>query len=211
MPFVPVADTAMIEVRMLYDAQKVENTLYVENLSAWSLDLLTGLANNIRDWWDGAYSPNVANSVALREIVCTDLTTEAGLQTTLGGGGLVGTGGVGGLPGNVSLAVSFHTGLRGRNFRGRNYVVGIPEGFRSGISGVTPDYGALWVASYTGLIAAALAPDQTWVVVSRFSGISGTPPRPTPRAAGVTTPVTSVVVTDLGLDSQRNRLPGRGQ
>lgn len=211
MPFVPVANTALVEVRMQYDSQKVENTLWVENESLWDESLMTGLCNNIRDWWEGSLSPSLSSLVSLREVVATDQTSETAIQVVVGGGGLLGAVGDAALPGNVSLAVSFHTGLRGRAYRGRNYIVGIPEGKRDGISKVLPSYGDDLIAAYSGLITAALGPGQTWVVVSRFSGISGSPPRPTPRIAGVTTPVTSVTLADLGLDSQRRRLPGRGQ
>lgn len=211
MPFVPVENTALVEVRMDFDAQKVENTLWVENDAAWDAASLTTLCNNIRDWFDGALGPVLSNAVTLREVVATDQTTDTASQVTVDGGGLIG--GVSGesLPGNVSLAVSFHTALRGRAFRGRNYLVGIPISAREGIAVVSDVYAANVIAAYTGLIDAALAGTNTWVVASRFSGIAGTPPRPVPRVAGVTTPITNVALADLGLDSQRRRLPGRGQ
>jgi hypothetical protein len=52
--------------------------------------------------------------------------------------------------------------------------------------------------------------DGTWVIASRFSGVDGDG-KPIPRAVGVTTPVTSVVIVDGIVDSQRRRLPGRGK
>jgi len=53
--------------------------------------------------------------------------------------------------------------------------------------------------------------DFTWVVVSRFSGVDPDTGKPIPREAGVATPVLAPLVTDLTVDSQRRRLPGRGQ
>jgi len=47
-------------------------------------------------------------------------------------------------------------------------------------------------------------------VASRFSGVDGDG-KPIPRTAGVVTPISNVIVVDRVLDSQRRRLPGRGQ
>lgn len=211
MPFVPAVNTALVETRMLYVNQQVENTLWVENDSAWDGASLATLAANIRDWWGGSYSTLVPSSVSLREVVCTDMTTNTGAQATLNGGGLAGLLGSEGMPSNVTLSVSFHTALRGRSFRGRNYIVGIPVGVVEDTDYVQDEYAAACITEYSGLIAAALPGTQHWSVVSRFSGIGGTPPAPLPRVTAVITPITSVAVADQALDSQRRRLPGRGR
>jgi hypothetical protein len=49
------------------------------------------------------------------------------------------------------------------------------------------------------------------VIASRFSGVDPDTGKPIPRTAGVTTNVITVVAADLVIDSQRRRLPGRGQ
>jgi hypothetical protein len=58
-----------------------------------------------------------------------------------------------------------------------------------------------------------LLPGFTWCVVSRFSGhtIVNGEKVPTPRAAGVITPVTTAAWADDVVDNQRRRLEGRGQ
>lgn len=211
MPFVPVENTALVECRMHYDNQKVENTLWVENESAWDGDSLAELATEVKDWWVASYSTICSNTVALNEVVCTDMTSETGAQASLAGAGAAGGVGSGSLPGGTAFTVSFRTALRGRSFRGRNYIVGIPQDFRSGISGVDVDYVEAVINAYNDFKSAISTAGWTWVVVSRFSGIGGTPPKPLPRTAGVTTPVASVICTDAVLDSQRRRLPGRGQ
>jgi len=48
------------------------------------------------------------------------------------------------------------------------------------------------------------------VVVSRFSGVDADG-HPIPRTTGVSTLVASVAIVDPVIDSQRRRLPGRGQ
>jgi hypothetical protein len=109
-----------------------------------------------------------------------------------------------------TFVVSFRTDLRGRSFRGRNYVIGLTEDMVDGNS-LEAGVSEPWRLAYAHLGTLVADIDWTWVVVSRFSGVSGSPPEPTPRVAGVTTPITSVVVVDQFIDSQRRRLSGRGR
>jgi len=208
--FVPVENTALVEFRMTLDSQKVENTLWVLADEGWPVEALTGLASNLLDWWSGSISPLLSGALGLTEIVCTDMTTDTSGQVTIGGGGI--TGAIGGdpLPNAMAAAIAFHTASRGRSFRGRNYLTGLPAGARLGANGIHPDFASSMVAAYGGLLTAVFPAGQTWVVASRFHGVDPTTHKPIPRSAGVTTPVTSVVFTDLTLDTQRRRGPGRG-
>lgn len=210
MPFVPVANTALAEIRMQANAQQVENTLWFEFLSPPDEDALGTLCNQLFTWWTTHYAPLVSSVVQLREITATSMDTDSSpiaaftpATLTLGGAA------ANIAPNNVTLSVSFRTALRGRSFRGRNYIIGLTEDQIAGnqvIAGVT----TLWQAAYAELLESASTPDSVWVIASRFSGIGGTPPAPLPRAAGITTPVTSVVVVDDNIDSARRRLTGRG-
>jgi hypothetical protein len=114
-------------------------------------------------------------------------------------------------PGNVTMAVSFRTSAAGRSGRGRNYVPGLVD-LRDGNSLLDDTYAGQVITAWQGL--RAIAGDDGWsqVVVSRFSGSTIVDGKkvPTPRAAGVTNVVTSTLLTDRTLDSQRRRLPGRG-
>jgi len=211
MPFVPVENTALIEVRMLLDNQKVENTLYCLNDGGWDATSLAELATEVKDWWNDSYSQLCTTDVTLREVVCTDLTTETGAQATVSGAGGVGAVGGGSFPSNVTLAVSFRTGLRGRSFRGRNYIVGVGGTEQLGINTLDADYVANVATQYNNLFTEVFTGDFVWVVVSRYSGVDPDTGKPIPRVSGVTTPVTTVLVTDNTIDSQRRRLPGRGQ
>lgn len=113
------------------------------------------------------------------------------------------------MPGNVTMSVSFRTALRGRSFRGRNYVAGLTEDQVAGNIFIST-LSASWKAAYEAIAAAIASTGWTWVVVSRFSGVDAVTKEPIPRAAGVTTPVLSVIVVDDFVDSQRRRLAGRG-
>lgn len=210
MPFVPVPDTVMVEMRMTCHSQKVENTLYFTG--GFSDETLPAeLALVMESWWTDNYAPLVSEDVTLVETVVTDLSSETGFQVSQAPA-LLTTGtisGFGSLPNNASLAVSFRTGQRGRAFRGRNYIVGITESQveRSEMDTTTAN---AWQAAYTAILDAVADLSCNWSVVSRFSGVDGDG-KPIPREEGVASLVTNVVIVDRVIDSQRRRLPGRGQ
>jgi len=212
MPFVPVANTVMVEIRYLLDLQHIENTLYFESAGAPTPATITQLINAVEGWWIANLKPLIPTAVTLVEFVGTDLTTASGPQVTLPPvGPQAGSVADPVLPNNVTIAISFRTGLRGRSFRGRNYH---PALWETGVISNTLQNTivAAIQAAYNALIvdAAVIAAGFTWVVVSRFSGVDANGD-PIPRAAGVTTPVLSALIVDPTIDSMRRRLPGRGR
>lgn len=210
MPFIPVANTVLAEIRMTADLQQVENTLYFEFPAAPTLASMQTLADDLQAWWIASYAGQIWSGVELREITLTDLTSSSGPQLTqVPPSGTLGDLSNPPLPTSVTLTVSFRTALRGRSFRGRNYVVGLVESQTTSANEIDSTTIAAWASTYTDLFAVAADAGVTWVVVSRFSGVDGSG-NPIPRAAGVTTPVTTVVIVDNVVDSQRRRLPGRG-
>jgi hypothetical protein len=68
---------------------------------------------------------------------------------------------------------------------------------------VSADFVAIWDAFYNGLIGGADIDPWVWVVASRITNGA-------PRVTGLSQPVTSWLVVDLAVDSQRRRLNGRG-
>jgi len=211
MPFVPVENTALVETRMLYDGQKVENTLWVLNEEAWGPSSLHELATEVITWWHDNYAGLVNTAVSLREVVCTDQTTETSGQVVLPGGVNNGTLTGFAMPSNVSFSVSFHTTSRGRSFRGRNFIVGLNDTSLNLPNEVTDDYVEAVIDAYNAFNDTIGTAGWQWVVASRFSGVDPTTHKPIPRTAGVTTPVANAAIADKTLDSQRRRLPGRGQ
>jgi len=211
MPFVPCLNTALVEFRMTFDGQKVENTVYIENEAAWDGDSLTELVTESQNWWGTNYSGITSNITHLAEVIATDLTSETSSQASIDGGGFTGTVSGLSLPGNCSVAVSFRTASRGRSFRGRNYIVGIPESKLEGTSIVTTTYATEVTDAYQAFLDTVATAGWTWVALSRFSGVNPTTHAPIPRTAGVMTPITNVIMVDRTIDSQRRRLPGRGQ
>lgn len=203
MDFVPVANTVLAELIFYLDGQIVENTLYFENSTEIDSGEMLALAEVLRDWWGDELAPRVSQSLLLQLVKITELTTALSPSYTLPVTPNL-PGGVAGdcSPNSVTVCVSFRTAGRGRSSRGRNYIPAIPEALTLA-SRITLGIQAEYTAAYNALLT-VLPVNWTWVVVSRFSeGL--------PRAAGLTLPITSAVIVDNVVDSQRRRLPGRGR
>jgi len=211
MPFVPVPNCVEAEIRMTWDLQEVENTLYFDFGDTPTVGGMVTLMNDLFDWWTTNMAPLIFGGVQLREIVVTDISSATGPQVSFTPPiAEFGSASGASLPNNVSFTVSFRTASRGRSFRGRNYVVGLTEG---AVVGNTVDTAVVnaYIAAYAELKNSPILDDGVWSVVSRFSGVNPTTGKPIPRTTGIATPITSVIVVDSTIDSQRRRLPGRGK
>jgi len=104
-------------------------------------------------------------------------------------------------PLNVALSIKLGSGLTGRSARGRMFTFGSNEGDLNVANrqtfGVT--YRNAWVLAIQTLFTAAAAMGWTPVVVSRFhEGVK--------RPEAITFAITQVVLADINVDSQRQRL-----
>jgi len=203
-PFIPVDETVLVEMRMSLYAQKIENTLYFTKTGGWEAADFTALHNALLVWWTDTWAVGVASQVSLREIAITDLSSESATSSVVPAPTPNPTGHVTGLslPGGSALCVAFRTLKRGRSFRGRNYVPGIGENRRSG-NQVLSTMVADMQTAYNALIPLAADLGVDWVVVSRFAN-------KLPRVTGIATKVNAAAVVDDNIDSQRRRLTGRG-
>lgn len=204
MPFTPVANTALCELVYLWNSQIVENTLWFEGASAWDVSSLTELATELRSWWTLNLKLLQFANCSLIAVKCGDQTSQNAdaVDYTVGlpvAGTFAGTTG---LPNGNTVTTAFRTGLRGRSYRGRNYFVGLSTGSLASPNAVTADFAQDISDAYDALSGAITVNTAVHVVVSRFTDGF-------PRANGVTTPVTNYT-TDVTIDSQRRRLPGRG-
>lgn len=204
MAFIPVPDTVSVEVRMLMDQQKIENTLAFRLVGGWDLTSAAALGADLLLWWTNDYRVQISNEVSLREIFITDLSSATGFTHSQPAPAPNPTGSqnLPSSPNNVALCLSFRTVNRGRSYRGRNYISGIP---RDNVTSNDVSPGAVGglLAAYNALFTLASSNGADWVVVSRYAN-------KLPRVTGVATNITSVVVVDPTVDSQRRRLPGRG-
>lgn len=205
MAFIPALNTALVELICLWEDQVCENTLYFQKSGAFSGTDLVDIGNAVRDWWIARVVLYTNVNVSLQEVKVTDLTTDTSPVVTIVSD-LPAFGDVTGdpLPNNCSLTVSFRTAGRGRSSRGRNYVIGLSE---ASVAGNTVDSGYLASirTAYANLetdVSGAVA--VQWVVVSRYHNKA-------PRTTALVQPVTSAIIVDPFIDSQRRRLPGRGR
>lgn len=205
MVFIPTPDVASVQLRYTQSGQMTENTLYFQRSGAITPTLLEELAEAVFDWWVANLQAVQGAHVTLREVYAVDLTsatspTATYAETPNPAGSYTGTP----LPNNVTLAVSFRTVGRGRSSRGRNYAVGLTETALSSTLGQTVQstYATALVDGYRAL-AAAIPAGWSHVIVSFWEdGVA--------RSEGLPIPVTSILITDFTIDSQRRRLPGRG-
>lgn len=203
MAFVPVPNTGIFELRFSLWGQQIENTLAFENSLPWDPSSLADQCQALYDWHVAELLPNLAADLVLREVYGTSLESDSApvgsyVPPVPPAGGQIQTA----EPGNVAFGVTFRTALRGRSYRGRNYVPGIPANQRVG-NQVTASFSNLVVDAYTLLLDAYGDVIGTWVIASRYHNNA-------PRVTGVAIPVSVAVAVNLDIDSQRRRLTGRG-
>lgn len=203
MTFQPVPQTVGVYVRGTLFNQRVENTIYVSTADPTTPGDVADIAAAAGAWYRANIVPLLAQDYVYRETFAKDLSSASGAEVN----NTTGVGTIGGqpfaaMPGNVTLAISFRTGLAGRSFRGRNYLPCLAEPQVTGntVASATAD---AFVTGYNELLNVLVGSEYTWTVVSRFtSGVL--------RAVGISTPVVNAIVTNLFVDSMRRRLTGRG-
>jgi hypothetical protein len=203
MAFQPVPHCAIIEFRHLWDNQKVENSVYVlsnANLTEADLPFLAAALGNT---WRTHALPLMSNAVQYASTYVRALhTATAPMYEDFTGAGTAGGTVSPALPNNCSWCVTFRTGLSGRSGRGRNYVIGLSEGRVDGnlVQLVTAN---AWVDVYEELKLTMADLGYTWTIVSRQQNKVRLP-------QGIPYPINAVGYIDRQIDSQRRRLPGRG-
>lgn len=203
MAFVPIPNTALVELRMTQGEQLIENTFHVEKEGILTVPDLQDIGLAFVDWWDG-HRNLVINTVTLREVAVRDLTTASSIGIVYSTGlPLAGLLSGSAMPNSTTIAVKWGTGLTGRSFRGRTYHIGLAE---SQVNNNSIDSATVTglLASYNTLLSTITGTGYTMVVASRVSNN-------VPRTTGVTTPILNASFADITVDSQRRRLPGRGR
>lgn len=204
MAYIPVPDTVRAELVYNWDGVVCENILDFEAAAQPTLVTMAELGAHLVNWWDTSMQSAMPTNLSLINVKLTDLSTVDGPVLDYGTGlPLAGLSVSPSLPNNVALVLTKRTALRGRSYRGRVYIPGMVE------ANVTANTvaGALVTAFITafGLIKSFSTTTEDWVqgVVSRYNDGN-------PRITGVITPIVSFT-SDGVIDSQRRRLPGRGQ
>lgn len=203
MAFIPATNVMQAELVYSWDGQTVENVLHYQRAGGVTAGAMNDLGTALVTWFNGAQKTAVAATASLVEVRIMDLTTEFAPGVTWTAGlPIVGTAAGASLPNNVSLAFTKRTLFRGRAFRGRIYQIGLTETSvtdNKALPAVTVILIPSWLSIITLTLAGVVCP---MVVVSRYEGNL-------PRGSALVTPVVNIT-TDSVIDSQRRRLPKRG-
>lgn len=201
MAFQPCPQIAEIVVRATYFGKPIANTLHALCESTMTEQSLATITDAAAYAWNGYMLPQLSDSYVMGDVVGTNLTEQNSFQVTItaynGNAGAVNASP--GMPANVALAVSLRTNKIGRAYRGRIYVSGCTEA-----DVVGNHFDETWaddVKEAVKDVVGAIATASGWdcVVLSRQLN-------KVKRNEGVGTPITSVTLTDLVVDSQRRRL-----
>lgn len=204
MEFVPFDNVGQFSVRASFQGNQWENVLhFLNDADVIDPSLLVAGATLLLNSWGDNMIPLLSSKYSLREVFAVDLTTATSETATASfTTPLVGAQGGAAAPGNAALVITHRTTKRGRSFRGRTYIGGLP--------GAAVD-GNIIDSTVAGNILegfqAVLSDmnEQSWrfVICSRISeGV--------PRETGLVTVVAASLIRDLNLDSQRRRLNERG-
>lgn len=204
MPFVPAPNIVELQFRQTFALQQTMNRIHVNVLTPPTEAICQAIATAGAVWWTNNVDSIVTSQLALREVYTKSLHEENGPQASFSSG-LPASGTVADdpLPNSVSIAASLRTGLTGRSARGRWFWQGLTE---SQVTGNVVVAGSLASidAALTNLRSSIVALGYLWVVVSYITNNA-------PRVGGpVYFVVNDILFTDSVVDSQRNRLPGRG-
>lgn len=192
------------EFLMTLSGQQIENVIHTDWTGAGPIDgHLSSLNISLIGWWATNLAPLLSDNLVLRGVRSTNLSSLTGsVVETAPTSATAGTVAQQSLPNNVAIVITEHTANRGRSYRGRKYVPGIPSNDENTPTEITGSDLAGLVAAWTTLIAHAAADGIILAVLSTFSNH-------VQRAAGVLTPITSMSANSA-FDSQRRRLAGRG-
>lgn len=200
MPFIPVPLTAQFEMIFDYNGEVGENVLYFTNdTEPWDETNLETVAAELEILFAEVGDVIYHTSTKLVSIKATSLASQTapGIEYPVIPN-IPGLGGGEALPNNVAAVATFITALRGRSYRGRNYLGGMSEFATSGNT-LQPAHITAAGAWFEGLIAMAASLNITWVVVSRQENN-------VPRVTGVATPITAYRINPT-VRTQKRRLP----
>lgn len=196
----PIPNNPLVcKVAMVYarDTRQFINTLHFAKTTGWSLTDMQLLATDIVAWWEDFLRVGIPASVSLQQVQVRLLDPSNPIAYDFAPSPPIpGTSSDPASPANVSLTVSWRTGLAGRKYRGRIYVPGITEAVAQLFDDASAAFVTQMALAGAELISGALSGTGLLAIFHLNTNTF--------------TYVTSVVIESL-LDSQRRRLAGRGR
>lgn len=200
MAFIPTPSGIEVVINQTYFSEAVVNVLNVDGPTPVSPSALEQVALDVVNWWLTSLAPNLSNAMALVNVTCRDISVADGdIWVESPTGDATGEQTSPGLPANVALCITHRTARSGRSYRGRTFVCGMVEQFVTG--NLVDNTLAQNIAGNFNDLRTTLAEEGNVLAVKSLSNNN------VPRVSGVLTPITTSVVRDLRVDSQRRRLP----
>lgn len=198
-------NTVKVCMNFLQNGELTCQVYHVDVNTNPTTSILTNVATVFRDWFQNWQDGTVNDETDLQTITVTDVSEVDGEGIEFSDGlPLSGTAEGNPLPNNCTVVTKLATGFTGRSRRGRKYAVGLADiHVNADAQTITTVFQAALNAIFEELIDAMVSEGWKLVVNSLVSGGA-------PRTTGLNTEILSAS-TDLTLDSQRRRLPGRGQ
>lgn len=202
----PVANAVRVALRYTTESIPMFNIVHVLCPAPATAANLVTIAGVFQSWWQTEMRTGLSSATVWQGADLTALDSPgspflAYTNTGTANGAFAGTC----YPPNVSLCVSLRTGLSGRSFRGRLYMPGVSTvaPIASGLHSVASI--VFWTPLYNALRTRLITAGFQWCVVSYYSGMTVGHVK-IPRAAGLATPITTIVIGRRS-DSMRSRLP----
>lgn len=203
MPFQSVPNTAEVIVRWSLAGQQIINTFYGRKASAYTQADIDALAARVDEWVADSLLPTLSSSLIYTGTVVRGLTSAIDLEAENNDSAGAGAGGVSTSPNNKALSIKRRSAFTGRGARGRIFVAGIPDASMASPNAVDAGFAVAMEAALNALQGAMDEVNFEEVIVHRIA--AGVPLVP-----AVLFTLVEYVVVDLGIDSMRRRLPGRG-
>lgn len=203
MAYIPAINVAKVGVDFTLSGQKVAMTFHFKKEGGWDIDGLEDLGAAMILWAVNELMTGISQEILLTGATAVDLTTATSPSVALPvtppeAGGIA----LPSIASNAAACVTARTPQRGRSFRGRNYVPGLA-------TDALEDAGFLTLGALSFLTSCWSELDTVEDTTSSTHGVASFQSNLAPRAAALFTPYTSYTM-DQPLDSQRRRLPGRG-
>lgn len=200
MAFQSAPDCANVIINATYLGKPIANVLSFRKAGGYSEVDLEFLAETIAQQVQTLYKP-YCNATVLFDVVTAkglENIVDFSYASTVAAGAGTAAGSAG--PSNVSLCVTLRTGHTGRSARGRFFAFPASLGALSGPNSFLAAYGDALTAFLVACRTEAPLVGWEQIVLSRHSaGVL--------RPVAIGYPVTSTIVRNLTVDSQRNRLP----
>lgn len=202
--WIPAPLVARAVMRYYIYGQNIENVFTFTGNASWNSGSLLDLCVAMSTSWTSNLQDLLTGEVTLVDITATDLEEEDGAQATLAISA-VGTSEQNGFEttGNT-FVIKFTTARVGRSYRGRMFWPLLANNMvDNGLIVSTAVANQLAVAVGNFFADVDSLANGVHVITSYMNDCAW-------RTTAVATPVAAYAYTDLALDSQRRRLPGRG-